>query len=136
MLGIRDSRRITGDYILTGSDWRARRTFSDEIGRNCYYIDIHGNKKPAERYKKGESHGIPYRCLTPRGLKNLLTAGRCISADGEVYGSTRIMPCCLVTGEAAGMAAKHAIDQSHGNVHTIDVDYLRKRLRQEGAFFL
>lgn len=136
VLGIRDSRRITGDYILTGSDWRERRQFDDEIGRNCYYIDIHGSKKPAERYKKGESHGIPYRCLTPRGLKNLLTAGRCISADGEVYGSTRIMPCCLVTGEAAGMAAKHTIDQSHGNVHSIDVDYLRKRLRQEGAFFL
>lgn len=136
VLGIRDSRRIEGDYILTGDDWRAKRTFDDEIGRNCYYIDIHGSKKPAQRYKPGESHGIPYRCLTPKGLKNLLTAGRCISTDSEIYGSTRIMPCCLVTGEAAGMAAMHAIEQTRCDVHKIDVDNLRKRLREEGQYFL
>lgn len=136
VLGIRDSRRIVGDYVLTGDDWRAKRTFDDEIGRNCYYIDVHGSKKPAQRYKKGESHGIPYRCLTPKGISNVLTSGRCISADGEVYGATRIMPCCLVTGEAAGMAAKHAIEQTRCDVHKIDVDNLRKRLREEGQFFL
>ncbi|MGI6244059.1 MAG: FAD-dependent oxidoreductase [Prevotella sp.] len=136
ILGIRDSRRIIGDYVLTGDDWRNKRSFDDEIGRNCYYIDIHGSDKPAQRYKKGESHGIPYQCLTPKGINNLLTSGRCISADSEIYGSTRIMPCCLVTGEAAGMAAKHAIDQSHNNVHNIDVNYLRKRLKEEGQYFL
>lgn len=136
VLGIRDSRRIIGDYTLTGDDWRAKKTFDDEIGRNCYYIDVHGSTKPAQRYKKGESHGIPYRCLTPKGLKNVLTAGRCISADGEVYGATRIMPCCLVTGEAAGMAAKHAIDQVRGDVHAVDVIRLRRRLKEEGQFFL
>lgn len=134
MLGVRDSRRITGDYVLTGDDWRARRTFADEIGRNCYYIDIHGSTKPPQRYGRGESHGIPYRCLTPRGLRNVLTAGRCISADGEVYGSTRIMPCCLVTGEAAGMAAKLAIDGAGGDVHRVDVELLRRRLTEEGQY--
>lgn len=134
MLGVRDSRRITGDYVLTGDDWRARRTFDDEIGRNCYYIDIHGSTKPAQRYGRGESHGIPYRCLTPRGLRNVLTAGRCISADGEVYGSTRIMPCCLVTGEAAGMAAKLAIDSARCDVHKVDVARLRRRLKEEGQY--
>lgn len=136
VLGVRDSRRITGDYVLTGDDWRARRTFSDEIGRNCYYIDIHGSTTPPQRYKKGESHGIPYRCLTPKKLKNVLTVGRCISADGEVYGATRIMPCCMVTGEAAGMAAAHAIEETGGDVHRIDVDKLRQQLKARGQYFV
>lgn len=136
LLGVRDSRRIEGDYIFTVEDWRERRSFEDEIGRNCYYIDVHSGKHKPEHYKKGESHGIPYRCLTPKGIKNLLTAGRCISTDAEAFGSTRIMPCCLVTGEAAGMAAVHAIEQSKNDVHKIDVAYLRKRLKEEGQYFL
>lgn len=136
VLGMRDSRRIIGDYVLTGDDWRARRTFKDEIGRNCYYIDIHGSKETPQRYKSGESHGIPYRCLTPHNLRNVLTAGRCISADGEVYSATRIMPCCLVTGEAAGMAAVHAVEEAKGNVHRIDVHRLRTKLRACGQYFL
>lgn len=136
LLGVRDSRRIEGDYTFTGDDWRARKTFEDEIGRNCYYIDIHKEGHKPTRYGKGESHGIPYRCLTPKGLKNLLTAGRCISTDEEAFGSLRIMPACLVTGEAAGMAAMHAIKQSRNDVHQIDVQYLRKRLKEEGQYFL
>lgn len=134
LLGVRDSRRIEGDYIFTGDDWRARKSFPDEIGRNCYYIDIHSGHHKPEYYGKGESHGIPYRCLTPKGIKNLLTAGRCISTDEEAFGSTRVMPCCLVTGEAAGMAAQHAIKESKNDVHKIDVDYLRKRLQEEGQY--
>ena len=134
LLGVRDSRRIEGDYIFTGDDWRARKSFPDEIGRNCYYIDIHSGHHKPEYYGKGESHGIPYRCLTPKGIKNLLTAGRCISTDEEAFGSTRIMPCCLVTGEAAGMAAQHAIKESKNDVHKIDVDHLRKRLTEEGQY--
>lgn len=132
LLGVRDSRRIEGDYIFTVDDWRERKSFEDEIGRNCYYIDVHSGKHKPEHYKKGESHGIPYRCLTPKGIRNLLTAGRCISTDEQAFGSTRVMPCCLVTGEAAGMAAKHAIDQTKNNVHKIDISYLRKRLKEEG----
>ena len=103
LLGVRDSRRIEGDYTFTFQDWLERKTFEDEIGRNCYYIDVHKPGHKETRYKKGESHGIPYRCLTPKGLKNLLVAGRCISTDEEAFGSLRVMPPCLVTGEAAGM---------------------------------
>ncbi|MDR1335445.1 MAG: FAD-dependent oxidoreductase [Tannerella sp.] len=137
LLGVRDSRRIEGDYIFTQDDWMQRRSFEDEIGRNSYYIDVHKHRevKPP-RYGKGESHGIPYRCLTPRGLKNVLTAGRCISTDEEAFGSLRVMPPCLVTGEAAGMAAVHAIRQSKNDVHGIDVPFLRKRLKEEGQYFL
>ena len=135
-LGVRDSRRIEGDYVFTVQDWLDRRTFDDEIGRNCYYLDIHKEGHKSTRYKKGESHGIPYRCLTPKGKKNLLVAGRCISCDTESSGSLRVMPPCLVTGEAAGMAAVHAIKQTKNDVHKIAVDYLRKRLKEEGQYFL
>jgi ribulose 1,5-bisphosphate synthetase/thiazole synthase len=134
VLGVRDSRRIEGDYIFTVDDWMQRKTFEDEIGRNSYYIDVHKAGHQSTRYKKGESHGIPYRCLTPKGLKNLLTAGRCISTDEEAFGSLRVMPPCLVTGEAAGMAAAHAIKQSKNDVHKIDVQNLRKRLKEEGQY--
>lgn len=136
LLGVRDSRRIEGDYIFTVDDWMQRKSFNDEIGRNCYYIDVHKPGHKATRYKKGESHGIPYRCLTPKGIKNLLTAGRCISTDEEAFGSIRVMPPCLVTGEAAGMAAVHAIKQTRNDVHSIDVDFLRKRLKEEGQYFI
>ncbi|MCQ2432528.1 MAG: FAD-dependent oxidoreductase, partial [Clostridia bacterium] len=76
LMGIRQSRRVKGDYVLTKDDYLARRTFPDEIARNCYYLDIHGGNGESCRYGKGESHGIPYRCLTPVGLSNLLVAGR------------------------------------------------------------
>lgn len=138
--GIRESRRIRGDYILTWRDYAERRTFEDEIGRNCYCIDIHGSNPEVEKikeqccYEKGESHGIPYRSLVPEKLDNLLVAGRCISVDRIVHGSTRIMPTCLVTGEAAGSAAALAV-HSGRNAHNINVAELRKNLKQHGAFF-
>jgi hypothetical protein len=135
VLGVRESRRIKGDYLFTIEDWLERRSFEDEIGRNCYYIDVH--KKDAQRYsryKKGESHGIPYRCLTPEKLKNVLVSGRCISSDFQSYGSLRVMPVCLVTGEAAGLAASLAVQQDHPDVHGIDIHFLRKRLREEGQY--
>lgn len=134
--GIRDSRRIVGDYLFTGDDWRARRTFDDEIGRNCYFIDIHKSGVPEVHYSRGESHGIPYRVLTPKGLRNVLVAGRCISTDEEAYGSLRVMPPCLVTGEAAGVAARLATLSASRDVHSVDVTDLRSRLKTRGQYFL
>lgn len=134
--GIRDSRRIVGDYLFTGDDWRARRTFDDEIGRNCYFIDIHKSDVPEVHYGRGESHGIPYRVLTPKGLRNVLVAGRCISTDEEAYGSLRVMPPCLVTGEAAGVAARLASLSASWDVHSVDVTDLRSRLKARGQYFL
>ena len=151
LMGIRESRIIEGDYKLTLKDWIARATFPDEIGRNNYFIDIHNSKEEIDKvvkeksfenlgrpepYKKGESHGIPYRCLTPKGLKNVLVAGRCISTEQIVQGSVRVQAACLVTGEAAGMAAVHAIKSHRNDVHLVDIDFLRKRLKEEGQYFL
>lgn len=149
LMGIREGRRIAGDYTLTLDDYIAKRSFPDEISRNCYYIDIHLTPQEIEqaasrgikheelnrRYKPGESHGIPYRSLLPKKLVNVITAGRSISCDRQIQGSVRVMPNCLCTGEAAGMAAAQAAF-ADCNVHNVDTECLRRRLREEGAYFL
>ena len=94
-----------GDYVLTGDDWRARRTFADEIGRNCYYLDIHKKDFVPVYYQKGDSHGIPYRCLYSRNVENLFMAGSDISVTHVVLGTVRVMRTCGMMGEVVGMAA-------------------------------
>ncbi len=148
LLGVRESRRIMGDYVLTIEDYKARRSFDDEVLRNSYFIDMHPTReerkgdprqtqgKTEERWlrmRKGESHGIPYRCLTPKGLVNVLIAGRSISTDHLVQGSTRVMPVCLAMGEAAGIAAAMAAMTSV-DVHALNTDELRTRLKAHGAY--
>ena len=146
LLGIRETRRIVGDYVLTADDYRARRSFPDEICRNSYYIDVHLSAAEAKRraegkldmtergehYAPGESHGVPYRCLIPRALDNVLVAGRSISTDRIVQGSTRVMPVCLAMGEAAGLAAAMAVESA--DVRSVDTDRLRARLIEYGAY--
>jgi len=146
VLGIRESRRILGDYVLNIDDFKARAVFPDEIGRYCYPVDIHPSKPDPVRYasfekeffetlryKKGESYGIPYRILTPRKLDNLLVAGRCVSSDRGIQGSIRVMPGCYITGQAAGMAAALAIEH-HTDTRGIPVGELQRRLRAMGAY--
>jgi hypothetical protein len=146
-VGIRESRRIVGDYVLTLDDYVSRRSFEDEICRNCYFIDVHQTLAEARknnesrivdmehllRFSPGESHGIPYRCLTPRSLNNVLVAGRSISCDRPVQGSVRVMPVCLTTGEAAGTAAALAA-ANQGDVHSVDGASLRAKLLNNGAY--
>jgi len=146
LLGVRETRRIVGDYVLTMGDYMARRSFPDEICRNSYPIDIHTTAREAEsgsevdvmrrfeNYARGESHGIPYRCLTPRGLGNVLVAGRCISTDRVVQASTRVMPVCLAMGEAAGVAAAMAASAEKADVHAVDTHGIRQTLRKHGAY--
>ena len=140
LLGIRETRRIVGDYVLTREDYLARASFDDEICRNNYYLDVHvapGNPKKSVqscRYGKGESHGIPYRCLLPKTLRNVLVAGRCISTERDVQGSTRVMPVCLAMGEAAGTAAALAASRSGDVRADVDTALLRQTLRENGAY--
>lgn len=146
LFGIRETRRIMGDYVLDVEDFKARAVFPDEIGRYCYPVDIHPSKPDAKeyakfeeefrrslRYQRGESYGIPYRILTPQGLENLLVAGRCVSSDRQIQGSIRVMPGCYITGQAAGLAAAIAIEQK---THTrgFAVPELLRRLREIGAY--
>jgi len=148
VMGARESRRIEGDYTLTTKDYYDRAVFPDEIARNCYELDSHSSLREVELmrqgklgyipednpYSPGESHGIPYRCLTPKTLKNVLVAGRSISAERRVMGSIRVMAPCLAMGEAAGIAAKLASEMKPVDVHTVDTDALRARLKEVGAY--
>jgi len=145
LLGIRESRRILGDYVLNLEDFKKRAVFGDEIGRYCYPVDIHASKPDkanydqfAEefrtlRYGKGESYGIPYRVLVPRGLGNVLVAGRCVSSDRYIQGSIRVMPGCFITGQAAGLAAAIAIEK-RSDTRGFPVSELQARLKQMGAY--
>lgn len=107
LIGIRESGRVVGDYVLTEEDHQSCRKFDDPVARNRYPIDIHLpsggvelRKLPADDY-----HEIPYRCLLPVGQNNLLVAGRCVSATFVAQSSVRIQPVCRAMGEAAGAAA-------------------------------
>lgn len=141
-IGVRESRRIIGDYTFTMEDYFNRASFPDEILRGIYPIDVHEEEVGMvrntlleyEHYGKGESYGLPYRCLCPRDLDNVLVAGRTISSDRISNGSLRIMPCCMNAGEAAGIAAKLSCDMESVNIHKVDTQILRKRLIEEGAY--
>ena len=146
MMGVRETRRIVGDYVMTIHDYMKRAVFPDEIGRYAYPIDIHPSSADKEayerhrrefdnlyRYGRGESYGIPYRILCAKGVGNLLVAGRCVSTDQKVQASIRVMPACYITGQAAGMAAALAADGAC-DVHAVDVKALQRRLRDFGAY--
>lgn len=146
LMGIRESRRIVGDYVLCMDDFQARAVFEDEIGRYCYPVDIHASRPDPKKYEafekefykvgrygKGESYGIPYRSLVPQGVANLLVAGRCISCDRKIQGSVRVMPGCYITGQAAGMAAAIAVEDGC-DTRGVRVPKLQARLKAMGAF--
>lgn len=144
-LGCRESRRITGDYVLNLEDFRSRAVFDDEIGRYCYPVDIHAAKSDKAsyeeyardfknlRYGKGESYGVPYRVLLPKNLSNVLVAGRCVSSDRYIQSSIRVMPGCFITGQAAGVAAALAIEK-RTDTRGFAVSELLGRLKSAGAF--
>lgn len=145
VLGVRESRRITGDYMLTLDDYNERAVFDDEIGRYSYPIDLHPVRPDPDLYKQflvefedmryadGESYGIPYRTLVPAGLTNVLVAGRCISSDRYIQGSIRVMSGCFITGQAAGVAAAMAAAGS-GAVRDISVAELQRTLMDMGGY--
>jgi len=117
-LGITESRRLQGEYVIVRDD--LDREFNDSIARTGHWT------------KYDCVYNIPYRSLLPRGLDNLLVAGRCISADHRAHHATKEIPPCMATGQAAGTAAALALE-SGTNVKQIDVEQLRKRLRDQGA---
>jgi ribulose 1,5-bisphosphate synthetase/thiazole synthase len=145
LLGLRETRRIMGDYVLNLEDFKGRAVFEDEIGRYNYPVDIHPSSPDVDsfaqfeeefatlRYRDGESYGIPYRILTPQGLDNVLVAGRCVSADRFLQGSIRVMPGCYITGQAAGIAATLSA-AGGGSVHDVQVNQLQRKLKALGAY--
>lgn len=106
-VGIRETSRIVGEYVLTGDDVVEGRSFETAVARGGHHVDIHGSGTDQERIpvEDGGSYDIPYECLIPAGLENVLVAGRCLSADREALGSARVIGQCIATGQAAGTAA-------------------------------
>ncbi len=142
MVGIRETRRIVGEYVLTLEDILDCRTFPDAVCRNHYPVDIHspkGAKLVHERsgaapyFARDAFHEIPYRALLPQGVANLLVPGRCASATFEAQSAIRVQQNCHSMGEAAGLAAAWAA-RGCGDVHAVDGVQLREALRAQGAY--
>ena len=136
-IGIRESRRILGDYVLNGEDVKGQAVFPDTIGYGSFFVDIHhidgpGMDHTVWRPPRGFKYHIPYRILVPRGADNLLTAGRCVSCTHLALGSLRVMVPCMVMGEAAGTAAALSL-RAGVTPRALDVPALQAQLRAQGA---
>ena len=135
-IGVRESRMIVGDYVLTEAECKACVKFEDGIAACNYDIDIHnpeGSGTSHYYFGPGEYYTIPYRCLIPKGAENMLVCGRCISSDHGAQASYRIMPTVTTLGEAAGTAIALAKKNGVG-VRGVNVEELRAALRENGAF--
>lgn len=134
-VGVRESRHVLGEYVLTGEDATEGRKFPDAIARCSYGVDIHNPTGPTTQMLPIRGDGvydIPYRCLVPKGLDNVLLSGRCISGDHVAHASYRVMPFCFATGQAAGMAAALS---AKGAIRPRDLDVaaLQRQLAAAGA---
>lgn len=134
-IGVRESRKLKGEHILTADELKNSVDFEDTIALGCYSIDIHnptGTGTTLYHFKDGEYYKIPYRCLLPKEYDNMLVAGRCISATHEAHSAVRIMPICANMGEAAGIAVSVA-KKTNQSAHTVDVKKVQAVLREVGA---
>jgi len=134
-IGVRESRKLKGEHILNAQELKDCTRFEDSIALGNYDIDIHnpeGEGTSHYYFADGEYYTIPYRCLVPKELDNLLVGGRCISATHEAQASIRIMPICATLGQAAGTAAAVA-KQTGTCVHNVDVAKVQAILRKNGA---
>ncbi len=120
-LGITESRRLQGQYVLQREDMD--QSFDDAVAMTGHWT------------KYGAFYQIPYRCLLPRELPNLLVAGRCISVDHRVHHATKEIPACMATGEAAGTAAALAV-RAGVDPPKLEVERIRERLLEGGALLL
>ncbi|CAG7640585.1 hypothetical protein PAESOLCIP111_04151 [Paenibacillus solanacearum] len=134
-IGIRETRRIDGVYALQVDDVVQGRRFDDVIARSGYPIDIHdpSGKGVTAAWVQGDgAYDIPYRCLLPQRMTNLLAGGRCISTTHEALATTRLTPSCMATGQAAGTAAGIAVKRGVAPAD-IDVSELQAELTKAGA---
>ncbi len=146
LLGVRESRRIVGEYELNHADFKARRHFPDQIAVYTKAIDIHVYDLTPEEYKRyhdeftkldnpkrGESYGLPYGILVPKGWANLWVAGRCCSSDVKVNGAIRDQPACSMMGQAAGTAVVQSLATGQPACD-LDTAKLVETLRKQGAY--
>jgi hypothetical protein len=147
-LGIRESRRIIGDYTLTVDDMVSERSFDDVVAMGAYPPDLHDAKggdiiidgkgisgvtHPSNGIPYNPGYQIPYRSLLPQGIDNLLVAGRCLSASFEAQAGVRGMGPCSAIGQAAGTAAALAAAKE-GRTREVEIGALQTALLEAGAF--
>ncbi len=127
-IGVRETRRVMGDYVLTADDVVKAKAFDDGIARSSYPIDIHNPSGTGTVLKdvEGAYYEIPYRCIVPKGSRNLLMACRAISSTHEAHSSLRVMPVVASVGEAAGIAAAEAIK---GKIGVAEVDGINLKMK-------
>lgn len=128
-VGIRETRRIVGDYQLTMEDITGERQFDDSVG--VYPVCMDG-PKICRAALTGAHFQIPYRIMLPQGIENLLVAGRSVSATKDATHTTRGVDFCMITGQAAGIASALSI-QKKVPVRDISIDLLQKNLQQQGV---
>ena len=134
-VGVRETRRIRGEATLQDDAVREARHTDDGIARGAHHIDLHGAGTEQTRIpvREGGSYDIPFGCLVPLGLRNLLVAGRCISSTRAANGSCRVMGTCLALGQAAGTAAARVAADGLDDTRALDVTALRTLLKAQGA---
>jgi hypothetical protein len=135
-IGVRESRRVIGRYVLTEEDVIGGRKFEDGVAACSYEIDIHNPTGTGTRLvylADGVYYQIPYRSLLPLGVDNLVVAGRCVSSTHEAHSSLRIMPTVWAIGQAGGTAAALAV-RGKVNPPALDVAELKKALTDQKAF--
>ncbi len=135
-IGIREGRRIVGDHILTENEITSPEPhdFEDGIAVATAQIDFHSLTRPGHAgwRQRVEPYAIPLRCLTPKGLANVLVAGKCISGDQVAHSSYRMTPTCCAMGQAAGTAAALAVEAGARDIRQVDVCALRSELSRRG----
>ena len=136
-IGVRESRRIVGEYMMTAEDVLSAKKFDDSIARGNYPVDIHnptGTGTIIQSLSEDEYYSIPMRALIPKGAKNLLVAGRCISATHEAQASIRVMPIVCCIGEGAGVIAVTALEQKT-DVRNADIKRIQQKLETYKALY-
>ena len=135
-IGVRETRRVLGEYQLTGEDCVSGRKFADGIAKIGYPVDIHDPTSGRTLFTPigGDdgSYDVPYRCLVPLKVEQLLLAGRCISTTHEAMGSSRTMISGMMVGQAAGTAAALSV-RGNASPRNLDAELLRSDLRRAGA---
>ncbi|MFN8636299.1 MAG: FAD-dependent oxidoreductase [Chloroflexota bacterium] len=138
MIGVRETRRIVGEYTLTADDLASGREFDDVIALCGYPIDIHsptgsGGTMNKEAFTCANVYQIPYGCLVPTKADRLLVAGRCVSASHEALGAIRVMPPAFAMGQAAGTAAALAVAEGV-EPRNVPVPWLQETMVRQGAY--
>ena len=135
LLGVRETRRIQGELVLSVEDLVSGKDFADTIGFSSYGWDLPDPKRPSHNPGHGKKRPvtpIPYRIMLPEPMENLICPGRAISVQREVLGPLRVMAPCMAMGEAAGEAAAQAVRRRIA-FREVETKALRDALRKHGA---